>query len=574
MDALYLGILATFWSSMQAIHPDCAIISQHIRAQELCNQTRWRENKNQTEPQEEGSLKTTECVGGYLDGEKKQEMLNQLLRLNCGVHEEQEQRKWAPLPTRALGSQVHFSPHYHAHGASPGRQRQGRDLERNQDSKGEPVLLGSTPDTRQRKKGAYTVCKVYAGLCWSVLICAVGLCRSMQVNAGLCWSVLIGAVGLCRSMLVCAVLIGAVGLCRSMLVSADLCCGPVQVYAGLCWSVLVSADWCCGAVQVYAGLCWSVLIGAVELCRSMLVCAGLCWSVLVSADWCCGPVQVYAGCRTEWDEIRCWLRADVGQVVNVSCSEVFQHFSSKQGYIYRNCTAAGWSDLYPPYEEACEFGDDAEPESETTYFSTLKQVYTAGYATSLISLITAIAVLASFRKFHCTRNYIHINLFTSFILRASAVFIKDTVLFSDESLDHCFMSTVACKSAVAFFQFSILANYFWLLVEGMYLQTLLALTFVSQRKYFWWYILIGWGVPSVVLVIWVLTRNLYDNRGCWDDTDNIGIWWIIKGPITASLFANIIIFLNVIRILVQKLKSPGVGGNDPGHFMTITPYRA
>lgn len=51
----------------------------------------------------------------------------------------------------------------------------------------------------------------------------------------------------------------------------------------------------------------------------------------------------------------------------------------------------------------------------------------------------------------------------------------------------------SCKAAVAFFQFSILANYFWLLVEGMYLQTLLALTFVSQKKYFWWYIFIGWG---------------------------------------------------------------------------------
>lgn len=57
----------------------------------------------------------------------------------------------------------------------------------------------------------------------------------------------------------------------------------------------------------------------------------------------------------------------------------------------------------------------------------------------------------------------------------------------------CFLLQTSCKAVVAFFQFSILANYFWLLVEGMYLQTLLALTFVSQKKYFWWYILIGWG---------------------------------------------------------------------------------
>ncbi|CAG5896554.1 unnamed protein product [Menidia menidia] len=276
------------------------------------------------------------------------------------------------------------------------------------------------------------------------------------------------------------------------------------------------------------------------------------------------------GCKTEWDEIGCWLRADVGQVVNVSCSEVFQHLSSNQGYVYRNCTADGWSEMYPPYEEACVFSDDSEPESETSYLYTFRQVYTVGYATSLISLITAIVVFAAFRKFRCTRNYIHINLFSSFVLRASAVFIKDTVLFSDETLDHCSMSTTACKSAVAFFQFSILANYFWLLVEGMYLQTLLALTFVSQRKYFWWYILIGWGLPSMVLILWVLTRFFYDDRGCWDDTDNVGIWWIIKGPITASLLVNIVIFINVIRILVQKLKSSAIhGNNDTGHFMRL-----
>ncbi|XP_075877819.1 pituitary adenylate cyclase-activating polypeptide type I receptor-like [Nelusetta ayraudi] len=278
----------------------------------------------------------------------------------------------------------------------------------------------------------------------------------------------------------------------------------------------------------------------------------------------------HSGCKTKWDHIGCWLRAEVGQVVNISCSEVFQHFSSNQGFVYRNCTVGGWSEPYPPYNEACAFSDDSEPESETSYLSMFRQVYTVGYATSLISLITAIAVFTAFRKFHCTRNYIHINLFSSFILRASAVFIKDTVLFADENLDHCLVSTTACKSAMAFFQFSILANYFWLLVEGMYLQTLLALTFVSQRKYFWWYILIGWGFPSTVIVLWVLTRLLYDDTGCWDDTDKEGIWWIIKGPITASLLVNIVIFINVIRILVQKLKSSAMAGNnDTGHFMRL-----
>ncbi|KAG5849811.1 hypothetical protein ANANG_G00075660 [Anguilla anguilla] len=276
------------------------------------------------------------------------------------------------------------------------------------------------------------------------------------------------------------------------------------------------------------------------------------------------------GCRTEWDEIRCWWRAEVGQVVNVSCAEVSQLFSNNQGYIIRSCTKDGWTDLYPPYEEACEFGEDDETGSETTYYSTFKQVYTAGYATSLISLITAIFVFTVFRKFHCTRNYIHMNLFASFILRASSVFIKDGVLFADETLDHCFISSVACKSAVAFFQFCILANYFWLLVEGMYLQTLLALTFVSQKKYFWWYILIGWGLPTSVLTVWVLTRYFYDDRGCWDDTENEFIWWIIKGPITASLLVS------ELHHLHQRDPDPGTeteipggGGNDTSHFMRL-----
>ncbi|XP_043922020.1 vasoactive intestinal polypeptide receptor-like [Protopterus annectens] len=174
-----------------------------------------------------------------------------------------------------------------------------------------------------------------------------------------------------------------------------------------------------------------------------------------------------------------------------------------------------------------------------------------------------------FRKFHCTRNYIHMHLFGSFILRASTVITKDVILFSDPVVDHCTLSTVPCKIAVVFFHFGVLSNFFWLFIEGMYLQTLLALTFVSGKKYFWWFIVIGWGGPTAVMIIWIVITLLTNNTGCWDNNKNVAVWWIIKGPILLTISANFVIFVNVIRILVQKLRSSNIGGAHSSHFIRL-----
>lgn len=54
------------------------------------------------------------------------------------------------------------------------------------------------------------------------------------------------------------------------------------------------------------------------------------------------------------------------------------------------------------------------------------------------------------RKLHCTRNFIHMNLFVSFILRAISVFIKDGVLYAEQDGNHCFISTVSQNETKAF----------------------------------------------------------------------------------------------------------------------------
>ncbi|OXB55716.1 hypothetical protein ASZ78_005829 [Callipepla squamata] len=236
------------------------------------------------------------------------------------------------------------------------------------------------------------------------------------------------------------------------------------------------------------------------------------------------PSSPSVGCQTAWDGVSCWPAVPVGQSHTVTCPDVPHIFKKSKGaelsrflsavLIYRNCTEVGWSPPSPPYYSACELeaagNNNTEakaklPKHTTSfrwclsfqkgYFITMKVLYTCGYSTSLVALLLAVAIFSCFRKLHCTRNSIHIHFFTSFILRGAAVLIKDAVLFSDDSADHCTMSTVKCKASIAFVQYSVLANFYWLLVEGMYLQTLLLLTFTSDRSYIWWYILIGWGEP-------------------------------------------------------------------------------
>ncbi|RXN28423.1 parathyroid hormone parathyroid hormone-related peptide receptor [Labeo rohita] len=209
-------------------------------------------------------------------------------------------------------------------------------------------------------------------------------------------------------------------------------------------------------------------------------------------------------CMPEWDGIVCWPEGLPGRTVSAACP-VYIHDFNHKGHAYRRCDSNGTWELvsnnnktWANYSECAKFLNHSDPtqERETT----------------------------GERRLHCTRNYIHMHLFISFMLRAISIFVKDVVLYSGAALLEMERITVedlksitetppanktkfiGCKVAVTLFLYFLATNYYWILVEGLYLHSLIFMTFFSDRKYLWGFTLIGWGVPAMFVTIWASMR--------------------------------------------------------------------
>uniref|UniRef100_UPI00398EF461 parathyroid hormone 2 receptor-like n=1 Tax=Pristiophorus japonicus TaxID=55135 RepID=UPI00398EF461 len=288
-------------------------------------------------------------------------------------------------------------------------------------------------------------------------------------------------------------------------------------------------------------------------------------------------------CFLEWDGLTCWPNGVPGELTAVPCPSYIYDFNHN-GFAYRYCNDDGkWklvenlNRTWTNYTECITF---LQPDSSHTqeFFERLYLMYTVGYSVSLCSLTIAIMIIVYFKRLHCTRNYIHMHLFVSFMLRAISIFIKDNVVHSDFGiLEYDSLSVdlkaitaapiiekshyVGCKIAVTLFLYFLATNYYWILVEGLYLHCLILMTFLSDRKYLWSFTFIGWGVPAVFVVAWAIVRAMLADERCWDL--NVGSFnWIYQTPILMAIVVNFILFVNIVRVLANKLRETNAGRYD------------
>ncbi|XP_017289451.1 parathyroid hormone 3 receptor isoform X2 [Kryptolebias marmoratus] len=279
-------------------------------------------------------------------------------------------------------------------------------------------------------------------------------------------------------------------------------------------------------------------------------------------------------CVPEWDGIICWPRSRPGQLVSVLCPEYIYDFNHR-GRAYRQCDVSGNWELVPSnnrtwanYTECTRYLMSNHRGLEEV-FQRLHVMYTVGYSISLASLLVAVSILCYFKRLHCTRNYIHIHLFTSFICRAVSIFVKDAVLYSvfDGNKTDSEFTTVrphmaGCKAAVTLFLYFLATNHYWILVEGLYLHSLIFMAFLSDKNYLWALTIMGWGVPAVFVSIWVSARASLADTQCWDISAG-NLKWIYQVPILAAIVVNFLLFINIIRVLASKLWETNTGKLDP-----------
>uniref|UniRef100_A0A667YN15 Glucagon receptor b n=1 Tax=Myripristis murdjan TaxID=586833 RepID=A0A667YN15_9TELE len=266
-------------------------------------------------------------------------------------------------------------------------------------------------------------------------------------------------------------------------------------------------------------------------------------------------------CNRTFDQYACWPDGLPGTTVNVSCPWFLPWYRKvQQGVVYRFCGTDGrWAQ-----KNTSECEDDPGQVRCQQYGRILSQfraMYTVGYSLSLGALILALGILISFRKLHCMRNNIHMNLFASFILRAVSILVKDALLDITTELTVLYLceltAVIWCRGAVVMMQYSVMANNYWLLVEGIYLHSLLVITVFSEKKYFYIYLAIGWGAPLIFVLPWVTVKYLYENEECWERNTNMGYWWIIRSPILFAYLINLetFTFFSIFLFLCRLAKS-------------------
>ncbi|XP_048755935.1 calcitonin receptor-like [Ostrea edulis] len=273
----------------------------------------------------------------------------------------------------------------------------------------------------------------------------------------------------------------------------------------------------------------SFIAPLIKVCRERIA------SIEINATdgvYCNGTVDDFGGCFNV---------TKAGDTKRINCP----FFFNKKGFVYKACSEDGeWlkSDYHGCREQSYEEDDAMFP----------VYVFIGGYSVSIILLMISLFIFFYFPQLRCGRVTVHRNLFMSYILTGlSWILYYILVTFNGEVL---LRNPVWCQMLHVFTYFCMVCNYFWMFCEGFYLHTILIRVFSNGKSLIVVCHVTGWVFPVIPTAVYASVRSSdpVSTLKCWNPYSNY--LWIIYGPIMASLVLNIIFLVNIVRLLMTKLK--------------------
>ncbi|XP_068431705.1 calcitonin gene-related peptide type 1 receptor isoform X2 [Clinocottus analis] len=257
-------------------------------------------------------------------------------------------------------------------------------------------------------------------------------------------------------------------------------------------------------------------------------------------------------CSRNWDGWLCWGDTPAGIYTSQNCPNYFADFDptekaakycGEDGQWFRHPdTNRTWSNY-----TLCNENTKAKLKSAYILF----YMAIVGHALSIASLLISLAIFFYFRSLSCQRITLHKNLFCSYVLNSALTIIYLVAVVNKPEVVG--RNPVGCKVLHFFHMYMLGCNYFWMLCEGIYLHTLIVVAVFAEEQHLHWYYLLGWGFPLVPASIHAVARKKYFDDNCWMSVET-HLLYAVHGPIVAALLVNLFFLLNIIRVLVTKLR--------------------
>nr|XP_054766973.1 calcitonin gene-related peptide type 1 receptor-like [Lytechinus pictus] len=245
-------------------------------------------------------------------------------------------------------------------------------------------------------------------------------------------------------------------------------------------------------------------------------------------------------CNLTFDRFDCWNYTLAGEVAVQPCPWWIPSSDSERNAT-KICMPNGEWFVSPFTNQTwTNYSACHHPVKETN----VMLVFYVGYTTSIIALSIALFIFFHFKSLSCPRVTIHKNLFFSFIFDALFQITFFALVASNKEVIQ--NDGAYCKVHNVLKQYFQLCNYFWMLSEGLYLHTVIVVAvFSAENHQLVPYFIIGWGKYR---------------QGSMEST--IGPFVIIDVLYFMLLLqVNLILLLNIVRVLVTKLRATPMAGS-------------